>query len=114
MLNNRLAAALCAVVVLVIQGEFSQLKNTAPLYKYFLVSISNVLATACQYEALKWVTLPTQTLAKCAKMVPVMIWGTLIDKKKYGVRIPKRRNRSRAQEPQHDQGTGNYGPNRVY
>lgn len=80
-----MAAALSAVFVLLLKRDFSQLKNAAPLYKYFMISVSNVLATSCQYEALKWVTLPTQTLAKCAKMVPVMIWGSLIDKKKYGV-----------------------------
>ena len=29
----------------------------------------------CQYEALKYVSFPVQTLGKCAKMIPVMIWG---------------------------------------
>mmetsp|Transcript_45523 Transcript_45523/g.177026 ORF Transcript_45523/g.177026 Transcript_45523/m.177026 type:complete len:366 (-) Transcript_45523:363-1460(-) len=84
-LNNRFAAALVAALVICARREFPQLINTAPLYKYFMISVSNVLATACQYEALKWVTLPTQTLAKCAKMIPVMIWGTLIDRKTYGL-----------------------------
>lgn len=45
-----------------------------PIYKYSAVSISNVIATTCQYEALKHVSFPVQTIAKCAKMVPVMIW----------------------------------------
>lgn len=55
----------------------------APLYAYALVSFSNVVATTCQYEALKYVTFPVQTLGKCAKMIPVMVWGILIDRKKY-------------------------------
>lgn len=81
---NRFAAAFVAAMVLVFKGEFVELKNKAPVYKYFMISVSNVIATSCQYEALKWVTLPTQTLAKCAKMIPVMIWGTFISGKKYG------------------------------
>lgn len=81
---NRFAAAFVAAMVLAFRGDFAELKNKAPLYKYFMISFSNVIATSCQYEALKWVTLPTQTLAKCAKMIPVMIWGTFMSGKKYG------------------------------
>lgn len=84
-LANRLFAAAAAALVLVVKADFGELRNSAPLYKYFLISISNVCATSCQYEALKWVTFPTQTLAKCAKMIPVMVWGTAIAGKKYRV-----------------------------
>eukprot|EP00177_Eucheuma_denticulatum_P003345 GFKZ01006046.1.p1 GENE.GFKZ01006046.1~~GFKZ01006046.1.p1 ORF type:complete len:367 (-),score=53.20 GFKZ01006046.1:749-1849(-) len=80
---NRFAAGFVAAMVLVFKGDFSELKNKAPVYKYFMISVSNVIATSCQYEALKWVTLPTQTLAKCAKMIPVMVWGTFMSGKKY-------------------------------
>lgn len=59
------------------------LDPVAPLYKYCAVSISNILTTTCQYEALKYVSFPVQTLAKCAKMIPVMVWGTVIMQKKY-------------------------------
>ncbi|KAF8402837.1 hypothetical protein HHK36_010928 [Tetracentron sinense] len=71
------------------------LDPVAPVYKYCLVSVSNILTTTCQYElrveqsdkayclnnlsdhkcliqALKYVSFPVQTLAKCAKMIPVM------------------------------------------
>lgn len=54
-----------------------------PLYKYAAVSLSNVVATTCQYEALKYVTFPLQTLGKCAKMLPVMLWGGLIMGKRH-------------------------------
>mmetsp|Transcript_12297 Transcript_12297/g.21001 ORF Transcript_12297/g.21001 Transcript_12297/m.21001 type:complete len:387 (+) Transcript_12297:3-1163(+) len=84
-LNNRFAAALVAAAILIGKRDIEQLKNVAPLHKYFMISVSNVLATTCQYEALKYVTFPTQTLFKCGKMVPVMIWGTLISRKKYGI-----------------------------
>ncbi|XVF20129.1 hypothetical protein REPUB_Repub11eG0171800 [Reevesia pubescens] len=59
------------------------LDPVAPFYKYCLVSVSNILTTTCQYEALKYVSFPVQTLAKCAKMIPVMIWGTFIMQKTY-------------------------------
>jgi solute carrier family 35 (adenosine 3'-phospho 5'-phosphosulfate transporter), member B2 len=42
-----------------------------------------VVATFCQYEALKYVSFPVQTLGKCAKMIPVMVWGTLVNGKSY-------------------------------
>ncbi|KAL5701860.1 UDP-galactose/UDP-glucose transporter 5 [Ranunculus cassubicifolius] len=59
------------------------LDPVAPVYKYCLISVSNIMTTTCQYEALKYVSFPVQTLAKCAKMIPVMVWGTLIMQKKY-------------------------------
>lgn len=59
------------------------LDPVAPVYKYCLVSVTNILTTTCQYEALKYVSFPVQTLAKCAKMIPVMVWGTLIMQKRY-------------------------------
>ncbi|KAM7495249.1 hypothetical protein LguiB_029858 [Lonicera macranthoides] len=45
----------------------------APVYKYFIVSVSNILTTTCQYEALRYFSFPVQTLAKYAKMIPVMV-----------------------------------------
>lgn len=55
----------------------------APILSYASVSLSNVAATTCQYEALKHVTFAVQTLGKCAKMFPVMVWGYFILKKRY-------------------------------
>lgn len=54
----------------------------APIYSYAAVSLSNIVATTCQYEALKYVSFPVQTLGKCAKMFPVMVWGYFILKKR--------------------------------
>ncbi len=34
--------------------------------------------------------LPPQTLGKCAKMIPVMIWGTIIMRKRYGAQQAQR------------------------
>lgn len=94
MLCNRLVTTMVSLDILLI---FSlDLKPVAPIYSYFAVSFSNVIATTCQYEALKYVSFPVQTLGrflkkprnhlrlgKCAKMIPVMIWGAIMSKKRY-------------------------------
>ena len=43
-------------------GKMSEIKPVAPIYTYAAVSLSNVIATTCQYEALKYVSFPVQTL----------------------------------------------------
>ena len=37
----------------------------------------------CQYEALKYVSFPTQVLAKASKVIPVMAMGKVVSNKKY-------------------------------
>lgn len=69
-----------------LQANNLEIKPLAPLHSYAAVSASNVLATTCQYEALKYVSFPLQTLGKCAKMIPVMIWGALILQKSYNAK----------------------------
>ena len=66
------------------------MRPVAPAYAYAAVSLSNVVATTCQYEALKYLTFPLQTLAKCAKMIPVMLWGALILRKTYKPKVCSR------------------------
>ncbi|KAK6786130.1 hypothetical protein RDI58_014655 [Solanum bulbocastanum] len=78
---NRITTS--AVSAGVLLASKKALDPVAPLHKYCIVSVSNILTTTCQYEALKYVSFPVQTLAKCAKMIPVMIWGTIIMQKKY-------------------------------
>ncbi|KAL6505844.1 UDP-galactose/UDP-glucose transporter 5 [Orobanche hederae] len=78
---NRISTS--AVSAAILLGSKKVLDPVAPIYKYCAVSVSNILTTTCQYEALKYVSFPVQTLAKCAKMIPVMIWGTAIMQKKY-------------------------------
>ncbi|KAL6074710.1 Adenosine 3'-phospho 5'-phosphosulfate transporter 1 [Balamuthia mandrillaris] len=79
---NRIVCVVAAAGILLYKGE--KLNNQAPLTNYFAISMSNVLATYCQYEALKSISFPTQTLGKCGKIIPVMITGTFLLKKKYG------------------------------
>lgn len=78
---NRITTSAISGAILLARKK--SLDPAAPIYKYCGVSISNILTTTCQYEALKYVSFPVQTLAKCAKMIPVMIWSTLIMQKRY-------------------------------
>lgn len=82
-LSNRIVALSTAAAILLYTGQ--SLKNVAPWYTYLGISVSNTIATFCQYEALKYVSFPTQTLGKCGKTIPVLILGTLISGKKYGL-----------------------------
>merc|ERR1719498_219533 len=83
-LQNRLVSATFAFAMVLWNGESA--KATPPLWKYAAISISNVAATTCQYEALKWVSFPVQMLGKSFKMMPVMIWGIIISGKQYGMK----------------------------
>lgn len=74
----------CCVAISLLLANQQDLKPVAPPHAYAAVSVSNVVATFCQYEALKHVSFPLQTLGKCAKMIPVMVWGTIIMRKRYG------------------------------
>jgi len=79
---NRLVAIFYAITMVKVMGE--ECKNKAPLWKYLAISFSNVCATWCQYEALKYVSFPVQMLGKSFKMMPVMIMGIIISMKAYG------------------------------
>lgn len=83
-LFNRVVTCSVALSVLLVRGL--ELRPVAPARSYAGVSLSNVAATFCQYEALRHVSFAVQTLGKCAKMLPVMVWGTLINRKRYGAR----------------------------
>lgn len=60
-----------------------QPRHIAPLYKYSYCSFSNIMSSWLQYEALKYVSFPTQVLAKASKIIPVMIMGKIISQKSY-------------------------------
>jgi len=81
-LCNRLVAVGFSLSMLIIKKE--DRVNMAPLWKYLAISLSNVGATWCQYEALKYVAFPVQMLGKSFKMMPVMVWGIIISQKRYG------------------------------
>lgn len=58
------------------------LRPSAPPWHFSVPSMANVLASAAQYEALKYVSFPLQALAKCAKTVSARRRGG-------GVRSPR-------------------------
>lgn len=77
---NRVLAVLIAGFYLSVT---SQKKHRAPFYKYSFSSISNTLSSWCQYEALKFVSFPTQVLAKASKVIPVMLMGKVVSNRTY-------------------------------
>ena len=58
-MNNRIVSM--AVAVATLAWMRGAVQPVAPMYKYAAVSASNVVATTCQYEALKYVSFPAQT-----------------------------------------------------
>jgi len=80
---NRVAAVLFACTMVLVHRE--EFRNGAPLWKYLVVSLSNVFASTCQYESLKYVSFAVQMLGKSFKMMPVMLWGMAISGKRYSV-----------------------------
>ena len=77
--NCLLALLVASVCILFIR----QPRHTAPLYKYSYSSFSNIVSSWCQYEALKYVSFPTQVLSKASKIIPVMIMGKIVSNKSY-------------------------------
>lgn len=57
-----------------------------PLQPFAFTSFAYLGAMLCSNEALKHVSFPTQALAKSCKMIPVMLMGVLIRRKKYSLR----------------------------
>ncbi|XP_033631924.1 adenosine 3'-phospho 5'-phosphosulfate transporter 1-like isoform X2 [Asterias rubens] len=77
---NRILAFTAAGVVVLLTN---QPRHSAPMYKYSYSSLSNIMSSWCQYEALKFVSFPTQVLAKASKIIPVMLMGKVVSGKTY-------------------------------
>lgn len=77
---NRFLALIIASLYLVAK---QQTRHRAPLFKYSYASFSNIMSAWLQYEALKFISFPTQVLAKSCKIIPVMIMGRVISRNKY-------------------------------
>ena len=77
---NRFLALLVAYAAVRHQNEPT---DEVPLYKFSFASVSNIFSSVSQYEALKYVSFPTQVLAKSCKMVPVMLMGYLVSQRTY-------------------------------
>lgn len=82
-LVNRLVAIVVAGLLLRAERDPESFKPIAPMSSYVTIAVCNFMATFCQYEALKYLSFPTQTLGKCGKMIPVMLLGYFWHRKKY-------------------------------
>lgn len=82
---NRLAAFVLSVCrVCVCDGSGSGGRGAAaPLYKFSFCALTNIVSAWCQYEALKYVSFPTQVLSKSCKVIPVMLMGRLVSGNRY-------------------------------
>ena len=60
-----LALSIGSIVISVKQ----QPRHSGPLYKYSYCSLSLLISSWCQYEALKFVSFPTQVLCKASKVI---------------------------------------------
>lgn len=58
-----------------------RLSRSTVIYEFSFPSISNMLSSWCQYEALKYVSFPATTLFKSFKLAPVMLMGKLLGNK---------------------------------
>ncbi|CEF63118.1 Adenosine 3'-phospho 5'-phosphosulfate transporter 1 [Strongyloides ratti] len=79
--NRIVALFFCCAILLCIRRR--QPPHVPPFYYHSYISLSNTLSSWCQYEALKFVSFPTQTVCKASKVIPTMIMGRLLRKEKY-------------------------------
>ncbi len=77
--NRLLALVVSGVYISIAEQPY----HTAAFYKYSYSSFSNIMSSWCQYEALKFVSFPTQVLCKASKMIPVMLMGKVVSGKSY-------------------------------
>ncbi|KAJ1402816.1 UAA transporter, partial [Ochromonadaceae sp. CCMP2298] len=85
--GNRFLALLISLGIVMFR-RFTAPKpiTEAPYYYYAPSSLSNTLSSWAQYESLKYISFPTQVLAKSCKIIPVMLVGILLNKKTYPTR----------------------------
>ncbi|KAA8495395.1 Solute carrier family 35 member B1 [Porphyridium purpureum] len=66
-----------------IDSEKEKPSLPVPWHQYLLAALTYLLAMTFSYEALHHMTYPMQALGKSCKMIPVMLMGIVIRKKKY-------------------------------
>eukprot|EP00608_Synchroma_pusillum_P009590 CAMPEP_0198437438 /NCGR_PEP_ID=MMETSP1452-20131203/46932_1 /TAXON_ID=1181717 /ORGANISM="Synchroma pusillum, Strain CCMP3072" /LENGTH=464 /DNA_ID=CAMNT_0044158007 /DNA_START=16 /DNA_END=1410 /DNA_ORIENTATION=+ len=78
--SNRLGGLLLSWALLWYAGLSWPRTN---LHEFSFPSVSNMLSSWCQYEALKYVTFPTSMLSKSFKILPIMLMGKFLGNKTY-------------------------------
>lgn len=81
--GNRLLALVVAAAVVAYSKWKKPGMKEAPSIQYIPSSLSNTFSSWAQYEALKYLSFPSQVLSKSCKIIPVMLVGILVNKKSY-------------------------------
>lgn len=81
--NRVFALFLAMAIVLYNRSNGRASTGDAPLQVYIPSSLSNSISSWSQYEALKYVSFPSQVLSKSCKIIPVMLVGILVNHKSY-------------------------------
>lgn len=81
--NRALALLVAGALMMYKSRVLRQPAPRAPFYQFSPCSMSNIISSWAQYECLKYVSFPTQTLFKSSKVIPVMLTGKLLHKKSY-------------------------------
>ena len=79
--SNRVLAILVALALTVYRHRTARVP--APLWAFAPCSLSNSLSSYGQYQSLRYVSFPLQTLSKSTKVIPVMLMGKLLNDKSY-------------------------------
>ncbi|KAJ1346072.1 protoplasts-secreted [Parelaphostrongylus tenuis] len=79
--NRVVAIVVCAIVLTLTWRR--QPPHVQPYFVHSYTSISNTMSTWCQYEALKYVSFPTQTICKTSKVVVTMLMGLVLRRQRY-------------------------------
>jgi adenosine 3'-phospho 5'-phosphosulfate transporter B2 len=82
---NRLLALFISIVIVLWRQKNNEYTKNVPFYYYAPSSLSNSISSWAQYEALKFISFPTQVLSKSCKIIPVMIVGIFVNRKSYPV-----------------------------
>ena len=64
-------------------SEYFVKKQSTPLFKFSIASFTNVLSSLCQYTALQYTIFPIVVAFKSLKVIPVLLVGKFVFKKKY-------------------------------
>lgn len=71
--NRFLALFISLAIVFFMRLTSSKPPKEAPYYYYIPSSLSNSISSWAQYEALKYISFPSQVLSKSCKIIPVML-----------------------------------------
>jgi len=80
-LNSGAGAVFALFMIGATGGNF---RPEAELRKYFYVGLAQVVAGACAFGALKYLSYTVQAMGKSFKLMPVMLWSQVMSGKTYG------------------------------